>query len=327
MRVAIVGAGINGCYLAYKLSDGHQVTVFERKSNLGSKPCSGLISERVWNHIYKPEVGQYDQLVGHIITEARIHFPKKIVDLKFKSKMLVFDRQKLDEYVGRLAEQNGVNFLFNTDVKSIATHGDKPIVNGIGFDKLIGCDGVNSIVRKKLGCGNPKVRLGIYCYTKENCKDQWVDTWPLKDGFSWKIPRGDNVEWGVVAPVDVAKKEFADLAKREGLKYDKIYSHAIPEGLCFPTIHSKAARDITICGDSAGLTKPWSGGGVIWGMIAGDLLVKNLKDFRKYERAVKKQFNNRITLNLIGRNIISNPFVNYFIPRKIEFDGDGGIIF
>ena len=134
------------------------------------------------------------------------------------------------------------------------------------------------------------------------------------------------MEWGVVAPVGDAKKEFEKLIKREHLQYDKVYSHIIPEGLCFPIANNKVARNITLCGDAAGLTKPWSGGGVIWGMIAGDLLVKNLGNFRKYEQAVKKQFNNRITLNLIGRNIISNPFVNYFIPKQIGFDGDSGLL-
>ena len=326
MKIAIVGAGINGSYLGYKLADKGEVTVFERKAQLGGKPCSGLISKRVWDHIDKPEAGQHDQLVKHIITEARIHFPKKTVTLKFKQNMLVFDRQKLDEYVGKLAEQKGVKFRFNIDVNSVANHGGKPIVNGLVFDKLIGCDGANSIVKDKLGVSASKFRLGVYCYTRDGGKDQWVDTWPLKDGFSWKIPRGDCVEWGVVAPVGDAKKEFEKLIKREHLQYDKVYSHIIPEGLCFPIANNKVARNITLCGDAAGLTKPWSGGGVIWGMIAGDLLVKNLGNFRKYEQAVKKQFNNRITLNLIGRNIISNPFVNYFIPKQIGFDGDIGLL-
>ena len=48
MKVAIVGAGINGLYLAWKLSGmGHEVSVFEKRNKIGKEVCSGLFSERI----------------------------------------------------------------------------------------------------------------------------------------------------------------------------------------------------------------------------------------------------------------------------------------
>jgi flavin-dependent dehydrogenase len=56
MRIGIVGCGINGAYLSWKLSGlGHEVEVFERNDVVGEKPCSELISERIWNFVPKNE--------------------------------------------------------------------------------------------------------------------------------------------------------------------------------------------------------------------------------------------------------------------------------
>ena len=35
MKIGIVGAGINGTYLAWKLSKEHDVTLFEKKKKIG----------------------------------------------------------------------------------------------------------------------------------------------------------------------------------------------------------------------------------------------------------------------------------------------------
>jgi len=47
MKVAIVGGGTSGLYLAWKLSQkGEEVVVFEKKKKIGKEVCSGLFSER-----------------------------------------------------------------------------------------------------------------------------------------------------------------------------------------------------------------------------------------------------------------------------------------
>src|SRR4030042_799497 len=79
-NVAIVGAGLIGLYLGWKLSQaGHKVTIFEKKSGIGGKICSSLISERLKNFI------PLDQsLIENKINSCLIHFPKKTVTLNFK---------------------------------------------------------------------------------------------------------------------------------------------------------------------------------------------------------------------------------------------------
>ena len=49
MKIGIVGCGINGSYLAWKLSKEHDVMVFEKKKQIGKEVCSGIVSQRIWD--------------------------------------------------------------------------------------------------------------------------------------------------------------------------------------------------------------------------------------------------------------------------------------
>ena len=93
----------------------------------------------------------------------------------------------------------------------------------------------------------------------------------------------------------------------------------IPQGFAIPK-----DEKITLCGDAAGLTKPWSGGGVIWGLTAADLLLKNFPDFVRYRQAAKKFFLPEIVLSKIAIKAVY--FLGFklpwLLPEKIKMDGD-----
>ena len=71
MKIGIVGCGINGSYLAWKLSKDHDVTVFEKKRHVGKEVCSGIVSQRIWHYIPKAK-----DLIVNTIEEADLHFPR-----------------------------------------------------------------------------------------------------------------------------------------------------------------------------------------------------------------------------------------------------------
>ncbi|NIO44067.1 MAG: hypothetical protein GTN36_00735 [Candidatus Aenigmarchaeota archaeon] len=318
MKIGIIGCSINGAYLAWKLSERNEVTVFEKNKAIGEKPCSGLISERIWKFIPKNE-----DIVENTIEEALIYFPKKKLKLKLNPKMLVINRKLLDQTVTKFAEKNGAKILLDNEVKKVYfVRKTKPqlIADKIyEFDYLLGCDGFNSIVRKALTLKKPKYKLGIYAYKKKKDESKLVKVFPSKNGFAWIIPRGSRVEYGILDNVNIARERFDKFCRLRKFKPKQIYSHVIPEGL----VKLEAER-VALCGDALGLTKPTSGGGVIWGLTACNILLKNFPNLKKYNNDIRKFFGPKFFFSRLG-----NRFARFFgqkfpriLPKEMYFDSD-----
>jgi len=319
MKIGIVGCGINGSYLAWKLSKEHEITVFEKKKHIGKEVCSGLVSERIWDFIPKSK-----KLIQNTINEAVLHFPKKLVKLRFFPRMLVLNRKSLDKYIASLAIDNGANIILGTQVKRIYhIKGMKPQISVsdkvFEFDYLIGSDGCFSVVRKSIGIKAPKYRLGIYTYINKRTNSHKVDIYPSENGFCWIIPRKRNVEYGILEKSNVAKNKFNKFCRKKRIKPKKIYSYVVPKGL----IQAEKGR-IALCGDVIGLTKPWSGGGILWSLTADNILIKNFPNFKKYNEELKDYFDPKMffskIIELLGRFLANN--IPGLVPEEIYFDGD-----
>lgn len=319
MKVAIVGAGATGLYLSWKLAKlGHKVTVFEKEKEIKGKVCSGLISERIKNFIPLDK-----SLIENQINNCLIHFPRKTVNLRMKPIHFVIDRRKLNHYLFGLAKNAGAEMVFNKAINEIPQ----------GFDRVIGCDGALSKTRKLLSLSNPLFRLGVQIFLPIENFSEYVETWPVKNGFIWKIPRGNSIEYGIMSDLKSAGKYFEEFCRKEKISIvqKNLQSAIIPQprtnifdilrgrGLVIPR-----AENITLCGDAAGLTKPWSGGGVIWGLTAADILIKNFPDFKKYRKEVRKFFGPKIIKGKIAARLA--PFIGnnfpYLLPSKITRDND-----
>jgi len=308
MKIGIIGAGICGLYLAWKLKD-HEVIVFE-KSKIGKKACSGLVSERIWEFIPKKK-----QLVKNVIREAVLHFPKKIIKMELSPNMNVIDHEKLDNYMYSIANPN---IKFKEVKKIYFVERTKPQVSAdklYEFDRLIGCDGPMSLTRRTLGLRDPKFRLGIFTRINRKTKSGKFEIYPLKNGFKWKLPRGNQVEYGVLEDVNKAEKIFKKFVRKKG----KIYSALVPQGY-----KNVSKGNVAICGDAAGLTKPWSGGGIVWSMIASDILVKTFPDFRKYNKEIQRFFDPKILSSKLASKFgtwIGNNLPE-LVPKEVPFDSD-----
>lgn len=304
-KIAIVGAGIIGLYLGWKLSEkGHRVTIFEKNGKIGKETCSGLFSERILKFIPESK-----KLIQNRIESVLIHFPKRTLKIKFSKKFFVIDHAKLDKQIAGLAKKRGVKIVLNHPISALPQ----------GFDRIIGCDGANSVVRKSLALKKSAYRLGIQGFVAEKNLANYVEAWPVTNGFLWKIPRGKKTEYGIIAQPNLARKLFTDFLKKNSLRLEKVKSAMISQGLLIPKNPS-----ITLCGDASGLTKPWSGGGVIWGLLAAEMLLNTFPDFLKYRRAVKRYFLPKIIFSKIAlRSVYFLGFrIPWILPKNIKIESD-----
>lgn len=316
MKVAIVGAGICGLYLAWKSAErGEEVTVFEKREKIGKEVCSGLFSERILEFI-----PQSQKLIQNQINSVLIHWPKRTLQIKFSKKFFVMNHSELDNLVAKIAEKSGAKILLNSALSMSNIN-----IFQNSFERIIGCDGANSIIRKSLKLPEPTFRLGIQgsfvCPAPSEQNKDWcrVETWPTKNGFIWKIPRKEEIEYGIIEESTKAKIIFDEFLNKNKINLERINSAIVPQGLIIPS-----NQKITLCGDAAGLTKPWSGGGVIWGLFAADLLLKNFPDFLKYKKQVEKFFSTKILFSKAATRLVYFAGFNlpWLLPKNWQIEND-----
>ena len=151
------------------------------------------------------------------------------------------------------------------------------------------------------------MRIGIQGFVKNNAKENYVQAWPCKNGFLWKVPRNSQIEYGVIANINEGYKIFNDFLKQNSINITNVKARIVPRGFSLPK-----TGNTTLCGDAMGLTKPWSGGGVVWGLIAADILIKSFPDFQTYAKKMKMFFIPKILISKILVKIVY--FLGYYFP-------------
>ncbi|MFH1978307.1 MAG: NAD(P)/FAD-dependent oxidoreductase [Candidatus Aenigmatarchaeota archaeon] len=307
--IAIVGAGPVGLYAAKLLERNLKVLVLEDHKIIGMKACSGLYSNKLSSFVDIKK-----SWIEHHVKGARFHSTEVEIKLrKSRATASVMDR---DKFAQDLAKQIKSTILFQTKVTSIHITDDYVEINTnnpkrkrIQAKMILGCDGANSIVRKHFGVKPKEIVNGLIAITKEKNKDDMVDLWfdktKIKDGFFWKIPRGKTTEYGALGN----KVTFKQLEDYFNLKEYEKHAAFIPTGPC-KTYFNRTL----LLGDAAGITKPWSFGGVIYGFtcakIANKVISKAFKtgnfsekSLKEYETLWRQAIGNSITLGMLSRGL------------------------
>lgn len=310
MDIAIIGAGPIGSYIGWKLSQkGEDVTIFERKRT-PYKPCSGLFSKRILEFINLPQ-----RVVENEIDTIEIRFPKRKIILKLKQPLLVVNRKLFNNFMFSLAK--GTCKIIFKNVKKINEEGEVYLSSEKKrkFDIIVGADGALSVVRKSLGISDPEMFLGIQFFRKEKNTSNTAITWATEHGFFWKIPRGKRVEYGVLEKPQTAKRVFLEFCKKLKIKPYKTESALVPIGLKISN-----NEKVFLCGDSAGMCKPWSGGGIVWSLTAAEIFISNFPNIEKSNKEIEKKFKKRQEIYKFLNKFVRR--VYGFLPSKIQIDTD-----
>lgn len=325
--IIIAGGGPAGLFSARLCKDlGLDYIVLEEHKEIG-KPnhCSGLVSTNL-----EKFVEMDDNFIEHKVRGCILHSKNSSVRLtKPKTAAYVIDREMFDRHLSR-----DIAIEFNTHVEDFSVRSDKVTVKTnkgeIDAKILLACDGSNSIIRRKFGLKPKEMLTGLIAIKEEiNFGDHvelWFDRKKLRDGFFWKIPRGKTTEYGMLGKtVNFNQLEdlfnIRDYEKRAGV-------------INFGPVKSYSER-LLLIGDSACQVKPWSGGGVIYGLKCAEIAVQTLKEafeqndfserfLSRYEKQWKKTVGKQIKFGMIYRNLYrktSNSKIDltFSLMKKLQF--------
>lgn len=308
-KVLIVGAGPIGLFLALKLHQkGWRVEIAEKEKALPQKACSGLITSRIFNFV--PETKKLAQAKFDVLY---LHFPYKRIKLCLAPPLYRFERRHLEKLLFQLVEKAGISINFCKIIKRVPK----------GYFRIIFCDGVNSIARESY-LSPANFRIGIQYLVDTKNSSTAIEVWPFvqkQKGFIWQITFQNRTEYGIIGSPKDSFKILYNFLKKKGItpKIQNFRSALIPSQIFIPK-----STYITTCGDSAGLATPTSGGGIIWGMKAAEILANTFPDFRKYRKEILRFFLPRFYLSVIAKELAYffgfNKFFSIFLPSRITFD-------
>jgi menaquinone-9 beta-reductase len=301
--VIISGAGPAGCTAALALgTSGLKVALIEKDLFPREKVCGDAIPAyvpKVLNTINPDYARAFEGLINkNKINVCRIVAPgKKVLDLKFSEcgyicKRIVFD-SFLFELAGHLPD---LTVLQNTAVKNVTVSDNEVIIHtdksiDLKAQLVIGCDGANSIVRKKLTDNKNNTVEGsvaVRAYFK-NVKDNppgTIEFHFLKDflpGYFWIFPLPENqfnVGLGMPSKIISEKKINLRNEMTKIISADPHLSHRFSEaeiiseikGHFLPLLSRKipiSGNRFLLCGDAASLINPATGGGTGQAMQSG----------------------------------------------------------
>ncbi|PSQ51886.1 electron transfer flavoprotein [Halobacteriales archaeon SW_8_65_20] len=335
----VVGAGPAGSRFARAASErGHDVLVFEQGSIGEPLACSGHVSLDVWEYV--PETHR-SELFQNAIRGARFHLggPDSPSYPFYRDEPIsnAVDRVELDRVLARAASDAGADVRDGHTVTAVEEGRDSVTVTVRGPDDVeshetrmvVGADGPRSRVREQCGIPEPDEFLhGVLGFDTDPDDEAFVDVHLTVPGFfAWRIPRGDaGVEYGLaVSPGEDLNARFDRLTDGYDATIDRRCSGLIPVG---PAPRSIGERSLLV-GDAAGQTKPFTGGGILYGMRSADHAARTVDPtdpgtLSAYESAWREDLRSEIRLGHAIR-------AGYSVPAPLQrlglraFSGEIGV--
>ncbi len=325
----VVGAGPSGCRVGELVAKkGFKVLIIEEDKRVGLPvKCAGLVSWRIKELIHDlPK-----NIIVNEVRKAKIFSSKKnFIELNSKKRVYVLDREKLDLFLAKKAKKAGALIKEKVRFEKFRVEKDGvEVLTSRGAFKtklLVGADGANSRVAREGGLEQPNSLLvAMQSTVKGNFDPHSVELWfnVSPDFFGWLIPESRRK-----ARIGIASKRRCSyhfkkfLKERIGRIVKPNVSGIIRYGLMKETVSER----VMLVGDAACQVKPFSGGGIIYGLIgAGFASLTSIKALRKndftheflsenYEKLWKEKLVWPIRKGLILKKLTNSSFwFNFFI--------------
>jgi len=372
--VLIIGAGPAGANAAisYKNLNPNLLvglvdkSIFPRDKSCGDAIGPGVISAlKRFNNQHILE-GEPQVVSTTLYGPDNIGIQNYIPQVKNKEDSIVYviPRIDLDNRILNLAKESGVevyegysfvDFTSNED-KSLNVH-IKNANENIEFNTkiLVGADGANSRIRKKLNYKNNSdwhKAIAIRAYIdspnyleifKERTLMFEINV-SAEKGYAWAFPsKGNLLNIGIGVPVSIFKKDKLDIntlldnfvseLEGRGVIVENIRKQ---KSYLLPFASSRPKRDkgsnVALIGDASSMINPMSGEGIFYGMEAGYLLAKNTHNvidnekislgIDKYEKEFTKRFRKHYLSCALARLILQSPFMTKRLLRVASNDQD-----
>lgn len=346
--VIICGAGPAGSTCALALAgSGLKVAVIERGGFPREKVCGDLLAPyipKVLNAIHpKYKQAFLDYTDKDPIRCCRIVAPNaQFLDIPLRENGYLTKRMDWDNFLYNLASaEENIQYYLNQSINDVSTNPSTNEVivstetNTFKGKLVIGCDGANSIVSKKLSHiqHDPKhYAIAVRGYFK-NVTDIPAETYELHfikgilPGYLWIFPFKNNtanVGLGLSSAIANERKlNLRDLLQ-ELIKNDpnlkarfkdaellgEIKGSGLPLGSRKNQI---SGNNFMLCGDAAGLIDPATGEGIGQAMISGRYAGWHaIKCFEQndFSSAIMKQYDKQVYKKLWGKS-----YINYIYQR------------
>lgn len=306
----VVGGALAGSRTAELIAkNGRKVMLIEEHENVGLPcKCTGLVSWRT------PQILENlpEELIVNKLEEGKFCSPDgTFFILKTKKPAYVLNRPGLDKFLFDQAVKAGAevktehfeDFQYNDDFVEVRTN------KGTYKTKLlIGADGANSTVAQKADLDQPRnIYIGVQTTAQGEFK-QFAELWFGKkvapNFFAWLVPENaGTARIGVgasISPKHYYENFLVSRLGHNGIKPD------VAGVMRFGVMKDTVAKNVMVVGDAACQVKPFSGGGITYGLIAAEIcaaaveksLDENKFDYDFLKRSYDLEWKKKLSLGI-----------------------------